>query len=35
VIDALEDEKDAINDAANKFVDGLSEQLNREREMYN
>ena len=33
-IDQLKDEEDAIKDAADKFVEGLNQQLDREKKMY-
>lgn len=33
-IDNLKDEKDALDDATGKFIDGLSQQLDKERKMY-
>ena len=33
-IDQAQDERDAIEDSTGKFLDGLSEQLDRERDMY-
>lgn len=34
-IDDAQDERDALADSADKFLNGLSDQLNKEREMYN
>ena len=33
-IDELQDQRDAIEEASNNLIDGLSEQLSNEREMY-
>lgn len=34
-IDELQKQRDALSDSADKFVDGLTDSLNKEREMYN
>lgn len=33
-IDELQDQRDALSDSADKFINGLSDSLNRERDMY-
>ena len=34
-IDELQKQRDALSDSADKFIDGLTDSLNKEREMYN